>query len=60
MGSGDFFADMLEGLSHEMETGGFKRGGRAISKRKPRTGRITKVGRTTKVKKLKKKTTKKK
>lgn len=42
MGSGDFFADMLEGLSHEMETGGFKKGGvvviplkKLIKKRKP-------------------------
>ena len=42
MGSGDFFADMLEGLSHEMETGGFKKGGlvviplkKMVKKRKP-------------------------
>ena len=41
MGSGDFLADMLEGLSHEMETGGFKKGGMVIlpikmmKKRKP-------------------------
>jgi len=50
MGSGDFFADMLEGLSHEMETSGFKKGGVVVI---PLNKMIKKVKKTTKGKKRK-------